>query len=99
MANETLLDGQLHSSGPKMIHFTKLDQVTFTATTTTFTVIVVSILLSLHSLCSRTKTVNSNWLGTKEKQGATLSIIIFKSKILFNLIETTKETKTKLGNI
>ena len=29
MANETLLDGQLHSSGPKMIHFTKLDQVTF----------------------------------------------------------------------
>ena len=29
MANETLLDGQLHSSGPKMIQFTKLDQVTF----------------------------------------------------------------------
>ena len=29
MANETLLEGQLHSSGPKMIQFTKLDQVTF----------------------------------------------------------------------
>ena len=29
MANETLLDGQLHSSGPKMIHFTKLDDVAF----------------------------------------------------------------------
>ena len=60
---------------------------------------MVNTLLSLHSLCSRTKTVNSNWLGTKEKQGATLSIIIFKSKILFNLIKTTTATKTKLGNI
>ena len=29
MANKTLLDGQLHSSGPKMIHFTRLDQVPF----------------------------------------------------------------------
>ena len=30
MANKMLLDGQLHSSGPKMIRFTKLDVVTFT---------------------------------------------------------------------
>ena len=29
MANKTLLDGQLHSAGPKMIHFAKLDKVTF----------------------------------------------------------------------
>ena len=29
MANETLLDGQLHSLGPKMNYYTKLDQVKF----------------------------------------------------------------------
>ena len=49
MANKTWLDGQLHSSGPKMIHFTKLDHIKFKIQTT-FTLILVNKLLSLHSL-------------------------------------------------
>ena len=49
MANKTWLDGQLHSSGPKVIHFTKLDHVKFKIQTT-FTLILVNKLLSLHSL-------------------------------------------------
>ena len=51
MANKTLLDGQLHSSGPKMSHFTKLDEVTFKQHLMLVNMVnMVNTLLSLHSL-------------------------------------------------
>ena len=63
MANKTLFDGQLHSSGSKMIHFTKLDQVTFKQHLHRSW----SINYSHYISWANDRKTNSHWLGTKEK--------------------------------
>ena len=63
MANKTLFDGQLHSSGPKMIHFTKLYQVTFKQHLHRS----LSINCSHYIAKTHDQTSNPHWLGTKEK--------------------------------
>ena len=60
MANKTMLDWQLHSSGPKMIRVIKVNEVIFVQYMN-----LVDIVLSLHDLDR--KDVNRNRLNTNKK--------------------------------